>query len=462
MEMIKLEHLFAFLIVQIVSGQLVAQDNLHDKGVSDQMFDKLEQTVKANFGQGYKVSDVIDPDSLYPGKFPLLNGKFIFGAEGSSAPFIGITDGNQIIWTSDREMSISLSPRISQILDLNNDQKPDILVLCTESNGSDELWIYKWDGTGGNRINPLNPITQGLSAMGSFDTPDAIEFVDTNGDGIMEIRLSVLDKDTSIYFYWNGIQFTEGTPGPFTALPRNRLNIELSAYIEKVGDGVRCHYSIFNKISSQQSADDFLLEPAGGINIIDITGRKNWKPASGPLFVRWTNLFWSGGENYINPGKKDTSFSILRNGLPVIAKYYVQGHNGDEFSGSGIETNSVNGYTICPVDVPNPFLPTEFLDTLISFTRQSVTLGWLAQKKDLDTSNGESAKDSIATNLIKRLQTIKTTLQQGDSVGAHTLLQNFLTKVDAEHARSTNRMSDECYALLRYNGEYLRDKQPSQ
>ena len=127
-----------------------------------------------------------------------------------------------------------------------------------------------------------------------------------------------------------------------------------------------------------------------------------------------------------------------------------------------ILNNSAGGYTIGTRVTSMDSNLANWCDTLTFYVNQSISLSWLAQKKDLDTSNGESPKDSIATNLIKRLQAIKTALQQGDSVVAHTLLQNFLTKVDAEHARSTNRMSDECYALLRYNGEYLRDKLPSQ
>ena len=176
---------------------------------------------------------------------------------------------------------------------------------------------------------------------------------------------------------------------------------------------------------------------------------------------------------FILPGKNKSDFSLSTDDLPALTRFYIRGNNympptgkpTQEQVGSYYQdmmTNSFMTYSVAPSKSNFAFLNTEYCDTLISYIHQSVTLGWLAQKKDLDTSNGESAKDSIATNLIKRLQAIKTALQQGDSVVAHTLLQNFLTKVDAEHARSTNRMSDECYALLRYNGEYLRDKLPSQ
>lgn len=178
----------------------------------------------------------------------------------------------------------------------------------------------------------------------------------------------------------------------------------------------------------------------------------------------------------ILPGQSKKNFTIMSIAPPAITKYYTQGNRPytqftkDEMASSTFKqtyindllTNSVNGFTIGPNQEISALSGSNLLNTMISYTKQSIIFGWLAQKKDLDTSNGESAKDSIATNLIKRLQVIKTTLQQGDSVGARTLLQNFLTKVDAEHARSTNRMSDECYALLRYNGEYLRDKLPSQ
>jgi hypothetical protein len=439
----KVNLLCAFLMLPLLFSYIFAQNNQHDSGISDEVFNQLEQVIKTHYGTSFELHDVINPDSLYLGKFSLLNGKLVFGVHGDTSTFIGIATGSQIIWTSPTEMDISLYPSIYQIIDLNNDGNPEILVMCEGSSGYVELWLYSWNGSVGTRINPLNSTLIGFSAIGSFDLPEAVQFVDTNGDGIKEIRALTLDN-IALYFYWNGSQYIEGTPSPLIVLPRDRLSIVFTTKIEKSGNDIHYKYFIRNDASSIQSADDLLLEPAGGLNITGITGRSSWKPASGPSFVRWTNLFWYGDNNFISPGETDANFSILRGGLPVIAKYYVQGHNGDEFSGSGIITNSACGYTVCPFDSPIPFVTSNFLDTLSSGTTQSRTLGWI---KDQPTAN----------KYLSYFASAKTSLGQNNITSTRTTLQKVLTDVNID---STANLTSEAYALIRYNTEYLLAQLP--
>ncbi|HEY4613206.1 MAG TPA: VCBS repeat-containing protein, partial [Bacteroidota bacterium] len=438
--------LFAPLSFLLSCGQLFSQEQ-ESKGVTKSDYDRLESIIRPIFGEAL-VSGVVNPDSAYPNMFPTLSGCLVFGAYPRSLdaapPFVGVSRGDQILWKSENEIDFFLRPGIGQIIDLNKDGKPELFVLSEGgvSGVGYELWIYDWDGTNGTRVNPVE---DGRSRMGYLDDPDAYQFVDTNGDGVMEIRLLNVENETR-YFYWDGFQYLEGTPVPFTVLPRNRLSIEFKTTVEKIDQALHYRYSILNQSTSQQAADDLLLEPAAGLQITAIAGRSQWKAASGPSFVRWSNLYFFGERNYISPGEKDTSFSIQRQSLPQIAKYYVQGHNGDEFSGTGIQSNSASGFAVTPNDPPSPFMPESFLDTLLSYTTQSRSLGWITNQ-------------STAEKYTGYFTLAKSSLQADNINSARATLQQVLNDVNVD---SSSTLTSEAYALLRFNTEYLLSQLPEQ
>jgi len=437
-----------FMLVVVATITLLCHSpGQFNKGVTGDDYSRLGQIVKAGFGERYRISDLLNPDSSYPGMFPSLSQTFVFAsyARGMTppAPFVGVIAGDQVVWTSETEAGIHEVPAIDQIADVNRDGRPEIFVLFSGgvSSTSHELWIYVWDGTSGRRVNPVE---NGRSRMGFLDDPEAYQFVDTNGDGIMEIRLHNLEDET-LFFYWDGTQYREGTPQPFTVLPRNNLAVDFRSTVDANGQTLRYRYFIHNHPSSQQSADDFMLEPAAGLQITAITGRPGWKPASGPSFIRWTNLYWFGDKNYIAPGETDSNFSVQRGGVPGIGKYYVQGHNGDEFSGIGIQTNSANGSAITPADPPNPFIPLAFADTLSSYTTQSRTLGWITTQATADRYLGYFAS-------------AKTALQANNIPAVQSTLSQVLSDVNVD---SSGTLTSEAYALIRFNTEYLLSHLPS-
>jgi uncharacterized protein YceK/ElaB/YqjD/DUF883 family membrane-anchored ribosome-binding protein len=132
--------------------------------------------------------------------------------------------------------------------------------------------------------------------------------------------------------------------------------------------------------------------------------------------------------------------------------------------------------TIGPADPPSPFTATVFLDTLLSYTRQSAELGWLGRSRDDDCDDDERPDDGITKNIEKRLEKAKKELSKGDSTKARKELEKLVDKVERIWKRSQDEenkhkgeqrerkqdmiMTGEAYALLLYNTEYLIDRLP--
>jgi hypothetical protein len=126
------------------------------------------------------------------------------------------------------------------------------------------------------------------------------------------------------------------------------------------------------------------------------------------------------------------------------------------------------GKTVGPVMPPDPILSLTFLDTLLSYVRQSHELGWINNTRDDDCEADEKAEDGIMKNLDKRLTTTRDLIVKDKIGAAKSRLQMFLNKVEKLWSRqqkeeAKNRknpkiiFTSEAYALLKYNGEYLLD-----
>ncbi|GJQ22204.1 MAG: hypothetical protein HBSIN02_25590 [Bacteroidia bacterium] len=132
--------------------------------------------------------------------------------------------------------------------------------------------------------------------------------------------------------------------------------------------------------------------------------------------------------------------------------------------------NAVNfsGLTIGPTAPPANFIPLAFLDTLLSYTRQSAELGWLGKERDDDCDEDEQPDDGLILNIEQRLTKAKRELMREDSVKARRELEKLVKKVERIWKRSqeeANRgrkgpMTSEAYALLKYNTEYLIERLP--
>ena len=104
----------------------------------------------------------------------------------------------------------------------------------------------------------------------------------------------------------------------------------------------------------------------------------------------------------------------------------------------------VVGKTVGPMLPPGPLDPTAFLDTLLSYTVQSRALGWIAEQ-------------TTADKYLGYFNSVKQSLSDSDFTAARNALKLVLHDADVD---STNALTSESYALLRFNTEYLLSHPP--
>jgi len=203
---------------------------------------------------------------------------------------------------------------------------------------------------------------------------------------------------------------------------------------------------------------------------------------------------FSSDSDYVRPGEALGGFEMMSKGLPTIRRcivspffdvlalfpdpqdttitYYVPPidsvRNAVRFYGS----------TVGPGAPPMNFVPIVWLDTLLSYTRQSAEIGWLGRSRDNDCDDDERPDDGITKNIERRLQKARKELSKGDSVKARKELEKLVDKVERIWKRSQQEekkhkrdkwekrddviMTSEAYALLKYNTEYLIDRLPGE
>jgi hypothetical protein len=141
-----------------------------------------------------------------------------------------------------------------------------------------------------------------------------------------------------------------------------------------------------------------------------------------------------------------------------------------------LDSIKVKGTTIGPTAPPSPFVPSSFLDTLLSYTRQSAKLGWIGKDRDDDCDDDERPDDGIVRNIEQRLQKAKRELAKGDTVQTRMELGKLVQKIERLWKRSQKEekndkrerwekqekviITSEAYALLKFNAEYLIDSLP--
>jgi len=168
--------------------------------------------------------------------------------------------------------------------------------------------------------------------------------------------------------------------------------------------------------------------------------------------------FDSDGRNKLMPGMTMDGFVLMSKGLPGIRTfiahpyydpndYYPSIDDVSEEEAEQIINQvekdyvqiSFRGITIGPVAPPAIFNAVSYLDTLLSYTRQSKDLGWITNQIIADKYEGYF---TMAQNM----------LQQNRITETRAKLQEVLRDVEAD---SGAFLTSEAYALLRYNTEYL-------
>jgi len=222
-------------------------------------------------------------------------------------------------------------------------------------------------------------------------------------------------------------------------------------------------FTIRNGVTSKQRLLSFELDYYSSIEKVS---NPSFEWVSGSFAYRktfsWAHVLASmlhpGKKNGIPPDSTVSGFQFYSPGLPAICTAYFQGETRTllfpEEPPGEIEAfldvherfpaNTVQRKTLGPKDPPSPFVPTAFLDTLVSYTRQSKNLGWITDQAVAEKYEGYF---TMAQNM----------LQQNRITETRAKLQEVLQDVEAD---SGAFLTSEAYALLRYNTEYLLSQLP--
>ena len=271
-----------------------------------------------------------------------------------------------------------------------------------------------------------------------------------------------------------------------TLIPATKIDPEVRCQMKPIQDSGNYSYSyrLALSSSSQQYLLSFRLFYSSYIWDVQKPSSR-WDvfntPSQGSIDWSNTNIDPSGlhvERTDIGPGDSMTGFSFSSRGLPIIINSYLQGNApGLAFTGDPpaemsvlldsilvFPNNSVVRQTIGPKDPMMSLMPVTFLDTLLSYTRQSADLGWLGRERDNDCDDDERPEDGVAKNIEKRLEKARRFLEREDPLQARKELEKLVQKVERIWKRSQDQdkslMTSEAYALLKYNTDYLIDHLP--
>lgn len=248
-------------------------------------------------------------------------------------------------------------------------------------------------------------------------------------------------------------------------VPATKINPLVNATIDKKFDTLKYSYKITNNLSSKQRLLNFSISICSPIFAIT---RPNAQWHSNPAIIipgwNWGHTLVNPtgaatADNGISPGFSEDGFSFMSFGLPSIVKSYFQGRTGimnfEEEPPIEVEelleplqkfpANEVMRKTIAPADPPFPFNGLIFIDTIKSYIYQSRELGWIAA-------------DSVKNKYLSYFDSarIQLTIDTTGRLTRNTLL-NVLRDVELD---STNVLTSEAYALIRFNTEYLIEQLP--
>jgi hypothetical protein len=460
----KLSLLFLLVLFQtsFFSPRILWSQNERRTGVSQSDVQVLQNITKSLYGSNQSVTGVINIDRAIGNLFVLngritnpygrLSGCYLYCALGRKINFkehngfIGVYKNDTDFWHSDTIINNNniYEGGFFTTRDLNKDGTVEIITTWSpgEDNSPQYMWIFSWDGQIGECINAVDE--NGQSVIWS-DYFEGFEFPDVNGDGILEIQgWRDQGEGDPVTYSWNGQLYGNwpNTPQPPKGfiLPRNRVDEDLRAKVEKTIDGYKYQYTVKIESTSIQDVNQILLECE--INSVQkVVSRKGWIFKLWEDLLGWTNASHPPTENLLLAGQIDSSFVYVSSGLPKILYYYVRGYNSDQVSFKNLKENSASGLTIGAANPPDPFSAAGFADSLIQYCVKSDSLNWI-------TDSASTAKYS------GYFENAKSHIQQNNKPAAINVLDSVLTNVEADGGVT---LTSEAYALIKYNTEYLRD-----
>ena len=280
-------------------------------------------------------------------------------------------------------------------------------------------------------------------------------------------------QDTIIYNPGTGdytIQYIgEGFTGEdtlitLTYIPWTKLNPFISCDVFYDIDSSEYIYNwrIGNGEDSEQNLKKFVVVFGKNSQVVDRSTlawhSKRWKGSADGEVVFINRWGWRADQG-LEPTWSVSGLKLGSPDLPSIGFAYFQGKGSiprfpyssppekidTQFAKlDGFPVNYVQQETIIPNELPDPFIPLYFLDTLINYNQRSLELSWITNQTTADKY------DSL-------LNTAKTLLEGNHIPWVEHTLQTVLQEVDND---SSGNITSEAYALLRYNTEYLLENLP--
>ena len=244
------------------------------------------------------------------------------------------------------------------------------------------------------------------------------------------------------------------------------------------------NYTLHNDSTSSGSIEEFIIDISRSTNsmALDTTGLKFNGTFSEGHFRRryleignsivpisfsslprhWLGLYGnaltaslSKDTLFVIPRESATGLVIMSRGLPGIRKFTVKpDFNIYEFFPDEEDTTSqmtqfqedsilaavnFHGQTVGPSAPPVKFIVGAFLDTLSSLVKQSYAFEWITSQ-------------TTANKYLSYFGSAKSSLQSNNISGVSATLQTVLKDVNVDSSRN---LTNEAYALIRYNTEYL-------
>lgn len=173
-----------------------------------------------------------------------------------------------------------------ELVDLNNDKKPEIVVSFMSDRGNTSTWIYRWKSPGIQLISPV-------SSMGTTEL-GGVNFMDLTGDGTLAVVTKndvrpPLDANRNPLTVPN-VAYTLGTSG----LVQKSVNLAQATFVRSKG-------------SPKDSVRSFSIGDTTKSYILNVVDLNMSKPDTGPLTSSAT-ISLNGkqiiGPSDFNPGKR--------------------------------------------------------------------------------------------------------------------------------------------------------------